>query len=178
MIAFQILCAWLLADFGSGVVHWAEDRLLNETSRFQFLNGIKADNDLHHHRPGAMVQFTLWENINTSAPFTLPLSAVLLYLGAPLVITMAVFFATFANIIHRWAHMPPRAVNPLIKFMQSIGLFISFEHHLRHHFNSKGLVRKEDTTGKYCPMTSWLNPLLDYVRFFYLLERLIGKKKP
>jgi ubiquitin-conjugating enzyme E2 variant len=178
MIVLEILGAWLLADFGSGIVHWAQDRLLNETSRFKFLNSIKDDNDLHHHRPGAMIQLTMWENINTTAPFTIPLSIILFAVGCPLVIWLAVFFASFANIIHRWAHIPLRSTNLVIKSMQATGLFISFEHHLRHHFNSHGLVRKEDTTGKYCPMTNWLNPILDGVGFFYLLERLVGKKKP
>jgi hypothetical protein len=172
-----LLYAWLLADFISGLVHWAEDRVLLNETRFKFLNQIKADNDLHHKRPAALTQFSLWENINTSAYFAWPLALVLLLAGAPNVITLAVFFASFGNAVHRYAHMPKAKVPRLIRLFQRTGFFISFDHHTRHHFDENGRIEKEDTTIRYCPMSNWVNPILDKVRFFYFLEWAIRGTK-
>lgn len=170
MIVLTILGAWLLADFLTGVVHWAEDKFLDREFKINFLNQIKADNDLHHAKPAALTQYTYWENINTSAPITLPLSLLLFLLGTPTVLWLALFFGTFANLVHRFAHTPQGRLPKWIRFMQWTGLFISIRHHAKHHFGPKGLVIKENSTRHFCPMTSWLNPWLDCLRFFRFLE--------
>lgn len=168
-----ILFAWLLADFLTGLVHFAQDRLLLWESRFKFINQVKADNDLHHRRPGAMLQYSVWENINTSVPIAWPASAILFALGCPTVVWLAFFFAGFGNAVHRLSHAPKSKRNRLVKFLQWTGIFISFDHHHKHHFDAKGLVEKENTTVRYCPMTNWLNPILDGVRFFDFLAYLL-----
>lgn len=177
MVIIEILGAWLLADFLSGVVHWAEDRLLTEETRFDLLNSIKADNDLHHQKPAALTRYSYWENISTTAPLSLPLAMALYYLGAHHVFWLAAFFGTFANLIHRLSHTPPNKLPIFIQFLQFTGLFISFEHHHKHHYSMNGIVKKEDASIRYCPMTNWLNPILDYIGFFPGLERLLGKKE-
>lgn len=171
-----IILAWLFADFISGVVHWIEDKVLVAPSRYSFLNALRVDNDLHHRSPAAMLKLTPAENIQESVLIAWPLAAILFILGIPTIIWLGVFFASFANFVHRLAHQPPGRVNRLVRFLQKTGLFISAEHHLRHHFNSKGLIAKENTTIHYCPMTNWLNPALDKIRFFYFLERIFLKR--
>ncbi len=165
-----ILGSWLLADFLTGIAHWAQDKLLTFEPKNKWLRGIKADNDLHHAKPAAMLRFTWWENINTSAPYTWPTAAVLFWLGAPPLIYLAIFFGSFANLIHRFSHMPKGKLNRFLRFMQWTGLFISIEHHREHHFDRNGVIRKEDTTVRYCPMTDWVNPILDRIRFWSALE--------
>ncbi len=176
MIALKILAGWLLADFITGIVHWAQDKLMPRPTRFRILNRIRFDNELHHKQPAAMIRHTLWGNVNTSVPITIPISAVLLFSGAPDVLTLAVFFSSAANIVHRWAHMPKAMLIPPIRWIQATGLMIDSEQHMRHHANASGLIMKEDTTQIYCPMTCWLNPALDRIRFFPTLERIIGVK--
>ena len=170
MIGLTILGAWLLADFATGIVHWAEDKFLDREFKISFLNQLRADNDLHHSKPAALIRYTYWENINTSAPFTLPSAAILFAVGAPAWLCLAVFFGTFANLVHRFSHTPQGRLPKWIRFMQRTGLFISIPHHAKHHFDAKGLVTKENSTRHYCPMTNWLNPWLDRLRFFHLLE--------
>lgn len=167
-----VLGAWLLADLLTGIVHWAQDKLLVSESRFSILNDIKADNDLHHAKPAAMIRYSWWENINTSVPYAWPVALVLFLVGAPMLIWLVVFFGSFANLIHRFSHLPKGKLNWFLRFMQRTGLFISVDHHKEHHFDKNGVVRKENTTGKYCPMTNWLNPWLDLIGFFSALERL------
>lgn len=168
----KILSAWLLADFLSGIVHWLEDKVLLGESRFEFLNGVKRDNDLHHAKPSAMTRFSLWQNMNTTAVITFPLSAGLWLVGAPMIAWLSILFASFANVVHRFAHMPRGKVPLIVRWLQSIGLFISFDHHHSHHFDDRGLIPKDKSTARYCPMTCWLNPILDHVGFFRQLERL------
>lgn len=162
-----VLFAWLLADFFAGIIHWAQDKLLLTETRFAWLNAVKADNDRHHDWPAGMVQSTLWENINTSVPYTTPAAILLWLCGAPTVVWLAVVFSGFGNAVHRFAHMPKGKVHFLIQGLQRLGLFISQEHHNGHHFASDGfMLPKKWATRRYCPMTSWLNPVLDRIRFW------------
>lgn len=167
-----ILGAWLLADFMSGLIHWWQDRVLIHPSRHEFINQIKIDNDMHHDRPAQMISYSIWQNIKTSVIIAWPVSLVLLLSGYPLVIWLAVFFASFGNMIHRFAHLPHARVPRVVKVLQWTGFFISFKHHHDHHFLKHKLLKKEKTTKRYCPMTNWLNPILDGVGFFRLLEKV------
>tara|TARA_R110000868_G_scaffold202754_3_gene450526 strand:- start:751 stop:1281 length:531 start_codon:yes stop_codon:yes gene_type:complete len=170
----MILLAWMLADFITGVVHWFEDKYLHEGSRFKFIDGITKDNIKHHNYPHALCIGSLWSNINTSLAITIPLTIVLIYLGAQEVIYLAVAFASFGNIIHRYSHEHKRNVPVAIRWIQATGFMISQCQHGEHHFNETGVIGKDDTTKRYCVMTSWLNPILDYINFFGTLEIIIS----
>lgn len=168
-----VLSAWLLADFFAGVVHWAQDKFLNEPTKYAFLNSIRADNDLHHDWPAAMAQLTLWQNLNTSAPPAWAAAAVLWAWSAPAVVWLAMVFAGFGNAVHRFAHMPKGKVPAMIRGLQWAGLFISADHHRGHHFDADGLMLpKKWASQRYCPMTNWLNPALDRIRFWKFAEWL------
>lgn len=168
----SIILAWLLADFISGLAHWAEDKLLVNPSRWGFLEGIRLDNTLHHEKPAAMLKFTLWQNINTTAYWTLPIAAILFVFGAPIVIWLAMVFVTFGNIIHRFAHYPPHAKQmPLIvRWLQYSGAWLGYYHHFHHHFGNGLRLKKEESVQHYCVMSNWLNPVLDKIKFWKMLE--------
>ncbi len=117
-----------------------------------------------------MVRNSAWGNIRSTVVVVWPLALALFLAGVPTVIWLAVFFTAFGNLIHRWGHIPRRRLNPVIKMMQSTGLFISHTHHHWHHYDSQSRVDKVDSRIRYCPMTSWLNPILDRVKFFGFLE--------
>lgn len=166
--------AWILADFISGIVHWAQDRLLIEP-KSRFLKSVQADNELHHDRPAAMLSFTPLENINTSVIVAWPLALLLFIIGAPPVIWLAVFFASFGNLVHRFAHLPRAKLPRIIKVLQSTGVFISVAHHAKHHFDEMGVIGRMSTSRRYCPMTNWLNPILDRFGFFNFLETVFRR---
>lgn len=169
-----ILSAWLLADFLTGLGHWAEDKLLKQPSRFRFLEGIRLDNELHHRLPAAFLRLSWWKNINTTCAITCPLALILFLVGAPKVVCLAAFFASFANLVHRFAHLPPARLNAPIKLLQAVGLFPTFKHHWVHHADANGLIEKQNTTGRYCPLTCWLNPILDRSGFWRVMDRLFA----
>lgn len=166
----EILAAWLLADFIGGIVHWFEDLYLDGDSRFQFINRVSRDNDLHHSDPTALTRISFWENIDTTIQITIPLSVFFFIIGAPTFIWLAFFFLTFANIVHRYAHVAPWVTPFPIRCLQRTGIFISQDHHKEHHYGEDwGLLKKQDTTIRWCPMTNWVNPILDYINFFKYL---------
>jgi hypothetical protein len=164
-----ILLAWLLADFISGVAHWFEDHVLDERFAFAPLKGIHVDNQLHHRKPAEMLKNSLWGNINTSAPYAWAAAIALFFAGAPTIIWLSVFFVSFVNLTHRWAHMPPAKLNPAVKFMQWTGLFIDMRQHNKHHIVGRKLAEKENSRRCYCAMTSLLNPVLDRIGFWRML---------
>lgn len=172
-----ILSAWLLADFISGLVHWWEDRALIGASRFAFINGVRADNERHHIQPGYLLKFSYWGNIDTTAPIGWAMTFVLFVAGAPFVLILTTFFLSFGNLIHRFAHEPVKRLPLPIRFMQWTGLFISMNHHNGHHFKDGKLVTREGSRIRYCVMTNWLNPVLDYINFFKGLEKCLGLKR-
>lgn len=175
MLSFlQILIAWLLADFLTGVVHWFEDRYMDKYS-LNFLNSLAEENDLHHRKPTAMTLNSGWTNMRSAAAIGWPLAAILWLIGCPLWIWLIPFFASFGNLVHRWAHMPKHRLPSWIRLMQRIGLFISYQHHDLHHRSMRQLIPKHLAGYKFCPMTNWVNPILDAVRFWHGLEWTLAR---
>ncbi len=163
-----ILLAWLLADFISGLVHWWEDRAMTGESRFAFVNSLRADNERHHKMPGYLTKFSWWSNINTTAPFAWALACPI-YFVSPFGCMVLVFLG-FGNLIHRWAHDPPAKLPRLVVLLQTVGLFISYNHHAGHHFKNGQPISRENSRIRFCVMSSWLNPILDHMHFFKWLE--------
>lgn len=174
-ILFQILLAWLLADFITGLVHWFEDKYLDHDKTLNFLTSIAEDNDLHHKKPTAMTQSSGWTNMKSGFVVGTPVAIIAWFLGAPLWFWLACFFSGFGNLIHRWSHIPERKLNPLIRGMQKVGLFISHAHHDSHHRSMAKLIPKHLSGYRFCPMTDWVNPILDYFKFWTRLEWLLSK---
>lgn len=164
--------AWILADFVGGLIHWAMDHHMVGPFRVRFLDGIRLDNDRHHEKPGAMLQISLWGNIGTTLAVTVPMTILLMAIEAPAVITLAVFFLSFVNVVHRWAHTPRGKLPRVIRWGQAIGALSSLKAHARHH---QGARDKRDSREGYCPLTDWLNPILDRVHFFDALDGVFVK---
>lgn len=148
--------------------------MLLKKQSLRFLENIRIDNTVHHLNPTLMVKYTYWENINTSVMMAVPVSIVVFTIGAPTWVWLGVLFSSLANLVHRFAHTS-RAQCPLwIRVLQYTGLFISPNMHNPHHFRRGRVIMKEDTRNNYCVMTNWLNPLLDLVSFFDVLEFVSG----
>ena len=170
-----IIGAWFFADFITGIFHWAQDQYLSEErTKIPLLKKIAADNDLHHTSPATMGKRTLWENTTSSIWVSLPVFAICWFVSAPIVIWLGIFFGIFANAIHSFNHKPRSRVPEWIKILQSAGIFQSQIHHSRHHYLNRKKIMKEDTTEKYCVMTDFLNSILDAIKFFPVLERMLA----
>jgi ubiquitin-conjugating enzyme E2 variant len=170
-IGFQILIAWLLADWLTGFVHWFEDKYLDGGSRLGFVDRLSQENDLHHRKPTAMLMNSGWTNMRSAAAVGWPFAGLMFLAGAPLWLWLVPFLASFGNLVHRWAHTPSTKLPRWIRGLQEFGIFTSPEQHDLHHRSMQRLIPKHLAGYKFCPMTDWVNPILDGLGFWTRLER-------
>lgn len=157
-----LLVAWLLADLIAGFWHWIEDRYFDE--KWPIIGEyIAKPNTLHHAQPSAFLAGSYWHrNWTTIVPAATAL-AIALLCGAPLWLLLTFAFVSQANEVHAWAHQ--RVKSRFIRGLQEFGLLQSPRHHGVHH--------KAPFDCRYCVMTDWLNPVLDRIGFWLLLEWLL-----
>jgi hypothetical protein len=173
------LCAgvgFLMADFVSGLAHWAGDTIGDVDMPFLGKRFIKPFRD-HHVDPKAITRHDFVEtngnNCLASFPVVgavapvMPLEAGMgFYCCTVLVFTS--WFLFWANQFHKWAHAdrPPR----FARFLQRWHLILPPTHHDIHHATPHDKY--------YCITVGWLNPVLSWLRFFRVLEWTIALVRP
>lgn len=166
MLLIEILAVVFAADFVSGLVHWWEDAYAR-TDRGLFRQ-VAVDNLRHHARPREFLARSYWES-----------SWDLWLLGAGAVAVAAAFdalswhivlFAVLvanANQMHKWAHRTREENGVLIGTLQRLHILQSARHHGQHHQGKRNT--------HYCVITNFLNPMLEELRLWSRLERLIER---
>lgn len=181
-MGFAVASTWaslagavMLADFVSGVVHWAEDAYarFKPVRKLPLINTIALENDLHHRRPREFLARSWW-----ASSWDLALLGALVLLAAcwldrmSLAVLLFVLLAVNANQIHKWTHRNPRENPRWVTLLQRCYLLQTPRHHGRHHHGEKNT--------HYCVVTNFLNALLEEVGFWRrmegLVERLLGRK--
>jgi plasmanylethanolamine desaturase len=158
-----ILLSLLIADFVTGLMHWAEDTWLKPGASPVLDRYIVNDNIEHHRVPGKIRSGSYWETNRVCIALAVIVTAILalchVHLWEPYLV---VALLSHSNQVHRWAHSsrPPRAVQVL----QRTGLLQSTAHHAEHH--------KRPYASRFCTLTTFLNPVLDRVRFWHALEKI------
>lgn len=167
MFVIEFLLALLAVDFFSGFLHWLEDSY-GSVDTPVIGKYVTAPNRLHHEQPRKFVKSPFWRRNR----FVCLLSSVIL----AITLTTGLFnnfwlyffiLSTMTDEVHCWAHRSRLENGPLINFMQKFGLVRSPKHHEKHHSNQKNT--------HYCVMTNFLNPFLERIRFFPILEGLLYK---
>ena len=163
-VVLQLVAGLFLADFVSGLVHWAEDTFGTESTPLVG-RWIVTPNVLHHRDPTAFVRkgwlASSWDLVAAAALF-LVLARALGMLG-PAAILFAIAGAN-ANQIHKWCHAPSTAPL-LVRALWRAHIMQTPRQHAAHHRGEKNEA--------YCVVTPFLNPALDRIRFWRLLERCI-----
>lgn len=163
-IIAQLLAGWLLADFLSGVVHWIEDRVL-WVGMPLLSKSVVEPNRLHHRDPQAFLyQSVLARNSTTWAAVLAIALPWLLVAGFSWVWLGAIAGGLAVTEVHVRTH---RAVvrASWYRALQEIGIVQAAPHHWGHHAGAMD--------GRYCILTSWLNPLLDRLRLWARLESFL-----
>lgn len=163
-IAWAVL-ALLLVDFASGLVHWAEDTFFTETTPI-LGRWIVAPNVLHHRDAGAFVQKGWWASSWDLLLAVLVIGGVASALGH-FSWQLALFGLAGANAnqIHKWNHLGASRVGPHVRLLWRTGILQRPAHHAQHHAGDKNT--------RYCVVTPFVNPLLDSLRFWRGLERVL-----
>lgn len=165
LIAAQAVVIAGLADFVAGLVHWAEDAYFNEATPV-IGRRIIVPNIVHHHLPRYFTRLSWWES---SAE--LVFSGVLLLAAAwPLgllswQLLLFVAVSINANEIHKMAHRTRAENGWLVATLQDWHILQTPRQHGLHHSDPKNTY--------YCPVTNYVNPLLEWVDFWPRLEALI-----
>jgi len=164
-IILEFVATVLIADFVSGLIHWLEDAYGRED--WPIIGRlVTRPNILHHHDPRYFTGHT-WLH----SSWDLMCLAAVVVAGAWVMglLTWQVWcFAVLganANQIHKWAHRSASENGPLIHLLQTLRLIQTPRHHAKHHADPKN--------SHYCVITDFLNPVLDAVGFFGLLERCV-----
>ena len=174
MIALELVAVWLLADLVSGVVHWAEDSYGFETTPV-IGPWVVGPNLLHHRDASAFVRLgwfaSSWDLLAVGAAIL----AIAALAGAlTWHVGLFVLLGANANQIHKWNHMRRASVPPAIRLLQRLRLLQSWRHHAQHHRGTKD--------SHYCVITEVLNPLLDRIGWWRMLEKvltpLLGLPRP
>jgi ubiquitin-conjugating enzyme E2 variant len=166
-ILFQSFLVLLAADLAAGFIHWGEDAYVREDTP---LIGkiIGRPNVIHHHLPRYMTRLN-W--LQSSWDLCLVSAAIVLAAGLLGVLTWHVWlFAAIsanANQVHKWSHRTRKENGLLITLLQNLRLVQTPHHHAIHHTDPKNV--------HYCPITNFLNPLLDRARFWDALEWLLAR---
>ncbi len=155
----------LLADFLSGLTHWAEDAYGEATWPVVGPHVI-APNLLHHRDPRAMTRQSWLRNIDI--PFVLG-ALVLLVVGLSGHLTwrwlLTVSLLVMTNLVHRWAHQTPAENGRFLARLQATGLIQSRAAHAAHH--------RMPRTSHYCALTNFVNPLVERIGLWTKLEALV-----
>jgi ubiquitin-conjugating enzyme E2 variant len=176
MAPAAIVCAVLLADLISGVVHWGcdtwgsvETPLLGKAFIRQFRE--------HHVDPDEINRHDFVEANGTNGGLALLPLAVAWLLpydvrhptplawGTQLGAAVFALLVTFTSQAHQWAHAP--RVPRWVAWCQRRGILLSREHHEVHH--------RAPHMHNYCITTGWMDAFLERFALFRRAERLITR---
>lgn len=175
-VGICVVGGFLLADFISGLVHWAGDTLATVNAPFLGKHFIKPFRD-HHTDPLLITRHDFIETNGNNCLISVPLLGVLTptmpeetgpFFYVCSVLTFLTWFVFGTNQFHKWAHAPtpPRIAVTL----QRWGVILPPAHHDIHH------AKPHDKY--YCITVGWLNPVLHQLRFFRFLEWIVARTWP
>ena len=170
-----LLLSYFIADIISGAIHWIGDTFGDESTPLIGNNFIKPFR-LHHIEPKLMSSISISENLGSSflliivPEFLLLIFINLKYEALNNIFFLCqniFFFSALTNLFHRWAHGHKNKFSPIIRFLQKYHLILNPIHHQKHH------------SGKYdksfCVTNGWGNPILDRIKFWSFLTKLVRK---
>ena len=166
LIALQVVALVGLADFAAGLVHWAEDAYFDEDTPV-IGQRIIVPNIVHHHVPRYFTRLSWWQSsadLLLVALVTLAVAWPLGWVSWQLLLFLAV--SVNANHVHKLAHRTPAENGWFITKLQDWHILQTPRHHGLHHTDPKNTY--------YCPITNFVNPLLEQVQFWDRLEALIA----
>merc|ERR1712063_95691 len=165
----------LFADFVGGVVHWACDTWGTPSTKFWgvFIRSFRE----HHLDPQAMTKHDFVEVSADSCIIPMPFLILVTFWRIQysfqielLLMNVALwttFFVMITNQVHKWSHMSTNKRPLVVRFLQTLRIFLHPQMHSMHH--------RPPFDCNYCIFNGWMNPILAQVDFWKRVERLITK---
>jgi hypothetical protein len=173
LVGTAILAGYIVADIVSGLVHFTFDRYMNVDTFLLGPNFVRPFRE-HHSDPIDITRHGFLEtNGNNCLATVIPLWLVMIapwtydnriwhWTATMLTVGAVATFAT--NQFHKWAH--DVSAPAFITWIQRRHLILPVNHHQIHH------TWPYETY--YCITTGWMNWPLHKIRFWVLLEKVIG----
>src|SRR6185369_12403136 len=125
-------------------------------------------NIVHHHYPRFFTRLSWWQSSwDLALVGALLLTAGWIWGFLSWQLALFVIVSVNANQIHKWSHRTRAENGPVISFLQDIRVLQTPRQHAVHHSDPKNTY--------YCPVTNWLNPVLERIEFWPRLERVIER---
>ena len=164
-MAVQVLVCVLVADFISGVGHWFEDTYGLPT--WPLIGKSVIEPNIEHHRnPNWMV--TMGSVIGRNYQLMGVASIVCCVACVAGVLSwqasLTAFLVGMSNEVHAWHHGAGR--HPFVQLLRDMAIVQTPQHHAKHH--------QPPYDGRFCVLTNLVNPVLDRLRFWRVIEWLIG----
>lgn len=166
----QIIIGFVLADIGSGIIHWFEDTYFDYCIDIPIISDISKDNELHHYFPRTIIAYSYLENSKYLLILSIIFFTIIFVINKSILFKYSYLFisfflfASFANALHKHSHMR-ECENPyIITLLQKTGVLCSHNHHSLHH---------EHVDTKYCVISEYTNYVLDTVYFWRVVEYII-----
>lgn len=166
-ITLQFFVVVALADFVAGVVHWLEDAYGQEDTPVLGQLVIKP-NIIHHHLPRFFTKYSWWQSSWQLVVLGLVTLGSAWALGLlSWHVWVFVLLSINANEIHKMAHRTRAENGAFITALQNLHILQTPRHHALHHSDPKNTY--------YCPITNFVNPVLESVKFWEQLEAVIER---
>jgi hypothetical protein len=163
----KVLLIIFSADFISGLVHWWEDAYGNPNWKF-IGESIVKPNIEHHQYPRKFLKHTFFDRIKISVMAGVAISVVLAIFNMfSIEVAITLLYAAMANQVHAMAHRTDKENGKLVVWLQKIGLLQSRKMHGCHHKSPYNL--------NYCILTNYLNPILNVLKFWDVLELTLAQ---
>ena len=159
--------SWLLADFGSGVLHWSVDNYGN--GKTPVMGSIIAAFQGHHAAPWTITERGFCNNVyKLCLPFGLAPMTLISFATGPATTFFFVCFCVLEILsqeFHKWSHQRKSETPGWVNQLQNLGLTVGRKPHALHHM--------APYEGNYCIISGFCNPFLDESGFFRRLEHLV-----
>eukprot|EP00980_Cylindrotheca_fusiformis_P017640 scaffold5529_cov117-Cylindrotheca_fusiformis.AAC.17 len=162
-----LVTSWLVADLGSGILHWSVDNYGN--GRTPVMGGVIAAFQGHHSAPWTITKRGFCNNVyKLCIPFGFAPMAAIDLLSGPHATMFFTFFCVMeimSQEFHKWSHMTKSECPQWGNQFQNLGLTIGRKPHAQHHL--------PPYDGNYCIVSGVWNSILDKSGFFRRLEHVI-----
>jgi len=162
-----LVSSWVLADFGSGVLHWSVDNYGN--GRTPIMGGIIAAFQGHHSAPWTITQRGFCNNVyKLCIPFGIvPMTLINAISGPAITFFFTVFcvMEILSQELHKWSHQTKGESPAWVNWLQSVGLSVPRKAHAQHHM--------EPYEGNYCIISGICNKPLDESGIFRRMEHAV-----
>jgi len=166
-VLVEILGIVAVADFLAGFVHWLEDAYFSEDTPVIGPLVIRP-NIVHHHVPRYMTKLSWWESSRELVVLgALVVGGAWLFHALSWQVWFFVVLSVNANQVHKWSHQSRAENGRIVSRLQDWKILQTPHHHGLHH--------KDPKNTYYCPITNFVNPMLERVKFWNRLETVIER---